>query len=118
MAWGWDELVERPVLEHKAQGKHQDAQGPEHGDRGNLSIVAILKPEPLQEEHRQAIDRPEREHAPDGVRGGEFPGDLDGIAEDLAWRERSAVTVQGTVEGRMEVPAMTSGPWKFSSGWR
>lgn len=95
VTWGWDEFVECPVLEHKAQSKHQDPQSPEHGDRGDISILTILEPKPLQEEHWQAIDGPEGKDAPDGVRGGEFPGDLDGITEDLAWREQVSGRASG-----------------------
>lgn len=121
---GRDKLVEGPILKDEADKEHEDPQRPEDGDRRYLAVLSVLYPQPSEQEHRKAIDGPEGEDASDRVFARKLPGMTDWVAEDLAWRRRNVSTRRGrrgceTGEGaKRNIPAMTSGPWKFSSGWR
>lgn len=79
-----DELVNCPVLEDEADDEHEDAEGPENGNGRHLAGLAVPNPQPLQEKHGKAVDRPEGENAPDRVVACEFPCVTDRITEDLA----------------------------------
>lgn len=58
MSWRRDELVERPVLEDEAGEEHENPERPEDGNGRNLAILAVTDPEPSQQQHGQAVDRP------------------------------------------------------------
>jgi hypothetical protein len=60
-----DELMNSPVLEHKAQQEHHDTQSVE-GDSGRHLAIAQAFPKPFEDCERHSIDQPERKEAPDG----------------------------------------------------
>lgn len=86
MSRGLHQFMQSPVLQHEAQGEHQHPEGPEDCYRRHFSILSVPYPQPSEEEHRQAVDRPQGKHASDGLIGGKLPGQLDGVTEDLACR--------------------------------
>jgi hypothetical protein len=60
-----DELMNSPVLEHKAQQEHHDTQSVE-GDSGRHLAIAQAFPKPFEDCERHSIDQPERKEAPYG----------------------------------------------------
>lgn len=125
--------MERPVFQYKTDEEHEDPQCPEDGDRGDLAILTIAYPQPSQQKHRQTVDRPQWEYASNRIIAGELPCFSDGVAEDFTCarigQHRFAITrveaqpvaqqdnlCRATVNSWFNLPAITSGPWKFSSG--
>lgn len=58
VSWRADELMDGPILQHKAGDEHEDAKCPKDCDWGNLAILAVSDPQPSQQHHGQAVDGP------------------------------------------------------------
>lgn len=67
-----NELMYSPVLKHKAQQEHHDAQSVE-GDGGRHLAIPQALPKPFEDCERDSVDEPEREEAPNGRGRVEFP---------------------------------------------